>query len=214
MRRCVEASVALVLLVVTAPLMLVTAMAVRLFLGRPVIFKQRRPGLHGRPFTILKFRTMLDASDRDGNPLPDEMRLTRFGQFLRSSSLDELPELVNVLRGDMSFVGPRPLMMSYLALYSPEQARRHDVRPGITGLAQVSGRNAVDWEHRFELDVYYVDHRSVGMDLKILLRTVAKVVKRDGIAAEGFATGPAFTGSGPSTGETVIQSDERMGSVA
>ena len=185
-------------LVVLSPVVAGTALLVRLKLGSPVLFHQVRPGLGGRPFEMVKFRTMTDARGPDGQPLPDAERLTAFGSFLRSSSLDELPELWNVLRGDMSLVGPRPLLERYLDRYTPEQARRHDVRPGITGLAQVSGRNALSWEDRFALDVWYVDHQSLRLDLKILARTVRKVAGRDGVSAAGHATMPEFTG--PSSG--------------
>jgi lipopolysaccharide/colanic/teichoic acid biosynthesis glycosyltransferase len=164
-------------------------------LGSPVLFTQVRPGLHGKPFRMVKFRTMTDARDASGALLPDAQRLTPFGRFLRASSLDELPELWNVLRGEMSLVGPRPLLMEYLSLYSPEQARRHAVRPGITGWAQVNGRNAISWADKFALDVWYVDHRSLWLDLRILWLTVRKVLVRDGISAAGEATMPKFTGS-------------------
>jgi len=170
------------------------AALVRLKLGSPVLFQQVRPGLHGKPFTLYKFRTMRDALDARGNPLPDSERLTPFGRFLRSSSLDELPELYNVLRGEMSLVGPRPLLMEYLEHYTPEQARRHEVSPGVTGWAQVNGRNAISWEKKFELDVWYVDHKTFGLDLKILWLTVLKVLKREGISARGEATMSRFTG--------------------
>lgn len=183
------------LIVVLSPVLAAIAIAVRLKLGAPVLFTQVRPGLHGRPFTIYKFRTMLDARDQHGQFLPDEVRLTRFGRLLRSSSLDELPELINVLKGDMSLVGPRPLIMAYLDRYTPEQARRMEMLPGITGLAQVSGRNATAWEDRFRLDVEYVDTWSFGLDLVILLRTVKAVLTRQGVSAEGHATMPEFTGS-------------------
>lgn len=183
------------LIVLLSPVLAAIAIAVRLKLGAPVLFTQVRPGLHGRPFTIYKFRTMLDARDQHGQPLPDEVRLTRFGRLLRSSSLDELPELINVLKGDMSLVGPRPLIMAYLDRYTPEQARRMEMLPGITGLAQVSGRNATAWEDRFRLDVEYVDTWSFGLDLMILLRTVKAVLTRQGVSAEGHATMPEFTGS-------------------
>ena len=176
------------------PVLLVLWLLVRRNLGAPALFRQQRPGLHGRPFMMIKFRTMLDALDADGNPLPDEFRLTRFGRFLRATSLDELPELWNVLKGDMSLVGPRPLLMEYLPLYSPEQARRHEVRPGITGWAQVNGRNTLSWPEKFALDVWYVDNRSLLLDLRILLLTVKKVFVREGISAEGQATMSKFTG--------------------
>lgn len=168
---------------------------VRRKLGSPVLFRQVRPGLHGRPFMMVKFRTMTDERGVDDELLPDAQRLTAFGRFLRATSLDELPELWNVLRGEMSLVGPRPLLMEYLPLYSPDQARRHEVRPGITGWAQVNGRNALSWEDRFKLDVWYVDHRSLWLDLRILWLTVRKVIVREGISAEGEATMPRFTGN-------------------
>lgn len=194
-KRALDVVVSATLLVVLAPLLAVIAILVHRKLGSPVLFRQVRPGLHGAPFTILKFRTMLDAVGRDGRPLPDEQRLTRFGSFLRSASLDELPELVNVLRGEMSLVGPRPLIMAYLDRYTPEQARRMEMPPGITGLAQVSGRNAVSWEERFALDVRYVDTWSLWLDATILFRTVGAVLSREGVSAEGHATMPSFEGS-------------------
>ena len=175
--------------------MLSTAVLVRATLGSPVLFKQQRPGRHGRPFWMLKFRTMKDAVDAQGNALPDAERLTAVGRFLRASSLDELPELLNVLRGEMSLVGPRPLLMEYLTRYSPAQARRHDVAPGITGWAQVNGRNALDWERKFELDCWYVDNWTNLLDLEILLRTAAAVLRREGIAHGAEATMPKFMGS-------------------
>ncbi len=181
-------------LLLLAPLLLALAWLVRRRLGAPVLFRQTRPGLHGQPFELLKFRSMREALDDDGHPLPDAERLTPFGRFLRATSLDELPELWNVLRGDMSLVGPRPLLMEYLPLYTPEQARRHAVRPGITGWAQVNGRNALGWEEKFRLDVWYVDHRSLRLDLHILLLTLQRVLAREGIHAEGEATMNRFTG--------------------
>jgi lipopolysaccharide/colanic/teichoic acid biosynthesis glycosyltransferase len=165
--------------------------------GRPVLFRQIRPGYGGKPFGILKFRTMNDARDAHGNLLPDTARLTRLGRVLRSTSLDELPELFNILRGEMSWVGPRPLLMQYLPLYSPEQARRHHVLPGLTGWAQVHGRNTLDWEEKFRLDVWYVDHWSFGLDIKIILLTIWKVLRREGISQPGHATAEEFTGSKP-----------------
>ena len=182
-------------LLLAAPLLLFIAIAVRVNLGSPVLFRQQRPGLRGRPFTMVKFRTMRDAIGRDGRPLPDADRLTAFGRLLRSTSLDELPELWNVLRGDMSLVGPRPLLMEYLDRYTPEQARRHEVRPGVTGWAQVHGRNALSWEERFHLDVWYVDHRSFRLDLQILIRTFTIVLRRTGVSAKGEATMSAFKGN-------------------
>ena len=179
------------------PLMLLTALSVLLSVGRPVLFTQVRPGLHARPFRILKFRTMISAQSDDGTPLSDGDRLTRLGRLLRATSLDELPELFNVLRGDMSLVGPRPLLTEYLPLYSDEQARRHEVPPGITGWAQVKGRNALGWEEKFELDVWYVDNHSIWLDLKILWLTLAMVLKREGISHPGESTMPKFKGNAP-----------------
>jgi lipopolysaccharide/colanic/teichoic acid biosynthesis glycosyltransferase len=181
------------LLILAVPLAML-AWQVRLKLGSPVLFTQVRPGLHGKPFRMFKFRTMTDERDANGALLPDAQRLTQFGRFLRASSLDELPELWNVLRGEMSLVGPRPLLMEYLPLYSPEQARRHEVRPGITGWAQVNGRNSISWANKFALDVWYVDHRSLWLDVRILWLTVRKVLVRDGISAAGEATMPRFEG--------------------
>lgn len=186
--------VAAVLLLLLSPLLLLLAWQVRRHLGSPCLFRQVRPGLGGRPFTMFKFRTMRDAQDAAGRPLPDAERLTPFGRFLRASSLDELPELWNVLRGEMSLVGPRPLLIDYLPLYTAEQARRHEVRPGITGWAQINGRNAQSWGERFRLDVWYVDHQSFFLDLKILFLTVKKVLVREGISAAGEATMPRFCG--------------------
>jgi sugar transferase EpsL len=181
-------------LIFLLPVLMVTAFLVRVKLGRPVLFKQLRPGLGGKPFTILKFRTMTDARDAGSVLLNDAQRLTRFGRFLRASSLDELPELYNVLRGDMSLVGPRPLLMQYLERYTPEQARRHEVKPGITGWAQVNGRNAITWEEKFKLDVWYVDNWSLWLDIKIIAMTVWKILKREGISQPGQATMAEFKG--------------------
>lgn len=194
-KRLMDIAVSAIAIVVLSPVMALTALAVRLVLGSPVVFTRNRPGLRGRPFTMYKFRTMMDATDSRGAPLPDEQRLTRFGHFLRSTSLDELPELFNVLVGDMSVVGPRPLLMEYLDRYTPRQARRHEVPPGITGWAQIRGRNAVSWEEKFELDLWYVDHWSIWLDVTILWATVWKVMRREGINSEGHATAPAFMGS-------------------
>ena len=195
-KRAFDLLVVLVAAPLWLPLLSIVALLVRLRLGSPVLFRQRRPGLGGRSFFILKFRTMVDAHGPDGRPLRDEDRLTPFGQFLRSASLDELPSLLNVLRGDMSLVGPRPLLEEYLPLYSPEQARRHDMRPGLTGWAQVNGRNAISWDQKFALDVWYVDHRSLLLDIRILLLTVVKVVRREGIAQDA-ATPSAHRFTGP-----------------
>ena len=182
-------------LVLLSPLLLLLSLLVLIYHGQPVFFRQIRPGYRGHPFTIFKFRTMTDRRDKDGKLLPDAERLTRFGSFLRSTSLDELPELFNVLRGEMSWVGPRPLLMQYLSRYTPEQARRHDVHPGITGWAQVNGRNALTWEDKFQLDVWYVDHWSLLLDVKILILTAWKVIRREGINQEGHATAGEFMGS-------------------
>ncbi len=197
MKRLLDLAAGTAAALLLSPLMAVIALLVAWRLGRPVLFRQQRPGLHGRPFLMLKFRTMTDARDAKGEPLPDAMRLTPFGRFLRSSSLDELPEIFNVLKGEMSLVGPRPLLMEYLPRYSPEQARRHLVKPGITGWAQVNGRNAISWEERFRLDAWYVDHHNLLLDLRILWRTLVQVIRRDGISAAGHATMPDFTGTDP-----------------
>ena len=193
-KRLFDILVAATLLLLTLPLMLATALAVRLALGAPVLLRQTRPGKGGIPFLFFKFRTMTEERDGAGRLLPDERRLTPFGRWLRATSFDELPQLVNVLKGDMSLVGPRPLLMEYISLYSPQQARRHEVRPGITGWAQVNGRNALSWEERFRLDVWYVDHRSLLLDLHILLLTVLRVFQARGVAQPGQATMTRFTG--------------------
>lgn len=194
-KRICDFVLALVALAILSPVLLIVAWQIGRKLGSPVLFCQIRPGLHGQPFRMIKFRTMRDAVDAHGKPLPDAERMTPFGNFLRSASLDELPELWNVIKGEMSLVGPRPLLMEYLPLYSPEQARRHEVRPGVTGWAQVNGRNALSWDEKFKLDVWYVDHQSLWLDLKILLLTVKKVFVREGISAAGEVTMPRFTGS-------------------
>lgn len=183
-------------LVLLSPMLALVAFGVRRGMGRPVLFRQMRPGLHGRPFKMIKFRTMIDAVGADGEPLPDAERLTRFGQFLRKTSIDELPELWNVLTGDMSLVGPRPLLMRYLDRYTPFQARRHEVRPGLTGWAQIHGRNAIPWEKKFELDVWYVDHRSFWLDVRIIAATVWRIVRQEGVSAGDHVTMPEFMGSG------------------
>jgi len=194
-KRLFDVFCSLLGLVMLLPIVLVVTLLIIWKFGAPVFFRQTRPGLNGKPFEMVKFRTMLDESDSTGNPLPDSERMTPFGQFLRSASLDELPGLWNVLKGDMSLVGPRPLLMEYLPLYSKEQYWRHQVRPGVTGWAQVNGRNAISWEEKFKLDVWYVDNRSFWLDLKILSLTVKKVLVRDGISGEGEATMSKFTGS-------------------
>jgi lipopolysaccharide/colanic/teichoic acid biosynthesis glycosyltransferase len=195
MKRVFDVLITLVGMIMLCLPILLLAFIVRRKLGGPILFEQLRPGLHGKPFRMVKFRTMTDERGPDGAWLPDAHRLTPFGRFLRASSLDELPELWNVLKGEMSLVGPRPLLMQYLPLYSTDQARRHDVRPGITGWAQINGRNAISWEEKFKLDVWYVDNRTIWLDIKILWLTVKKVVVRDGISAAGEATMPAFKGS-------------------
>jgi sugar transferase EpsL len=192
LKRVFDGVVSATALVVLAPVMGLIALAVWRTMGRPVLFRQVRPGLHGKPFVMYKFRTMRDLRDAEGKLLPDEARLTPFGRWLRSTSLDELPELLNVLRGEMSLVGPRPLLMEYLDRYTPEQARRHEVKPGITGWAQIHGRNNLSWDERFKLDVWYVDNWSLWLDLKILWRTLWMVLRREGISAQGHATMPRF----------------------
>ncbi|HUP23793.1 MAG TPA: sugar transferase [Thermoanaerobaculia bacterium] len=196
MKRALDLSLAVPALILLSPVLAGLALIVRWGIGSPVLFRQERPGLGGRPFTMLKFRTMTDARDEQGELLSDEARLEAIGSFLRRASLDELPALWCVVRGDMSLVGPRPLLMQYLERYSPEQARRHEVKPGITGWAQVNGRNAISWEQKFACDVWYVDHRSLWLDLKILALTVWKVVRGEGVTAAGHATMPEFRGEG------------------
>jgi len=194
-KRAFDLIVSVSALVALLPVLVVTATLVRVKLGPPIFFRQTRPGRDGKPFKMVKFRTMLDAVDKEGKPLPDQLRMTSFGSFLRATSLDELPELWNVIKGDMSLVGPRPLLMEYLPLYSEEQFRRHNVRPGVTGWAQVNGRNAISWEDKFKLDAWYVDNQSIWLDLKILFLTVKKVLVRDGISGEGEVTMSKFTGN-------------------
>lgn len=186
---------ALLAIIVFSPILLITGILVRIKLGSPVLFKQQRPGLHGKIFTLYKFRTMTDARDENGNPLPDDMRLTKFGKLLRSTSLDELPELINMIKGDMSVVGPRPLLVRYLERYDEHQARRHEVRPGFTGYAQVNGRNAISWEEKFDLDVAYVDHITFLGDWKIICKTILTVLRREGINSASAATMEEFQGS-------------------
>lgn len=194
-KRLFDIVVALIALILLSPVYLFVAYKVKRNLGSPVLFKQIRPGLHGKPFEMIKFRTMKDGVDRNGNILPDAERLTPFGKILRSTSLDELPELWNVLKGDMSLVGPRPLLMDYLPLYNERQAKRHDVKPGITGYAQVNGRNAISWEQKFELDAWYVENQSFWLDLKIIAKTIRKVIAKDDINAADDATMPKFEGN-------------------
>ncbi|MCY9875214.1 sugar transferase [Vibrio natriegens] len=194
MKRIFDFTASLFALILLSPIIALVAWKIRKNLGSPVLFRQIRPGLNGKPFEMVKFRTMKDAVDAQGNPLPDSERMTPFGDKLRNSSLDELPELWNVLKGEMSLVGPRPLLMQYLPLYSKEQARRHDVRPGVTGWAQINGRNAISWEDKFKLDVWYVDNHSFWLDIKILFLTVKKVFVKEGISADGHVTIEPFTG--------------------
>lgn len=196
LKRVFDFIVACVLLIILSPLITFIGLVVWIMIGRPVLFKQKRPGLYARPFTLYKFRTMTNERDAAGCLLSDEARLTKFGKFLRHYSLDELPQLLNVIKGDLSLVGPRPLLMEYIPLYNSEQARRHEVKPGITGWAQVNGRNAISWNEKFELDVWYVDNQSFRLDIKILWMTLAKVLKRDGISQEGHATIDKFNGDG------------------
>jgi lipopolysaccharide/colanic/teichoic acid biosynthesis glycosyltransferase len=195
LKRALDILVATIALMLLSPVLVVIAVAIRLAMGPPVFFRQLRPGLGGKPFNIVKFRTMRTSAEGEAGVANDASRLTPLGRFLRASSLDEVPELWNVLVGDMSLVGPRPLLMQYLERYSAEQARRHEVRPGLTGLTQVSGRNALDWEAKFKLDIWYVDHRSILLDLKILALTASQVLRRTGISAEGAATMPEFIGN-------------------
>ena len=194
-KQFMDLFVSLLILICSFPVLLLIGVLILLFCGRPVVFRQQRPGLHGKPFWIYKFRTMSDDRDAAGNLLSDEQRLSRFGAFVRSTSLDELPGLINVLRGEMSLVGPRPLLKQYLDLYSAEQARRHEVKPGVTGWVQVNGRNAISWEDKFKLDVWYVDHQSFLLDMKILLLTFVKVFKREGVSQQGQVTMEEFKGS-------------------
>lgn len=194
-KRFFDFLIALTALVILSPIILITAVLIRFKLGSPILFTQDRPGLNGNVFKMMKFRSMLDAQDANGNPLPDEQRMTTFGALLRSTSLDELPGLINVLKGDMSLVGPRPLLVEYLPLYNQEQAKRHNVRPGITGWAQVNGRNAISWEDKFKLDVWYVENQSLLLDVKILFLTVKKVFVREGISADGVVTMTRFEGT-------------------
>ena len=195
LKRLFDLVIAVPSVIIFLPVIVLIGLLVRMRIGSPVFFCQVRPGLHGMPFVIYKFRTMMDERDRNGNMLPDGERLTRLGRFLRKTSMDELPELFNVIKGDMSIVGPRPLLMQYLDRYTPEQARRHEVKPGITGWAQVNGRNAISWEDKFKLDVWYVDNMSLGLDMKIIAMTIWKILKREGINQPGHATAEKFKGS-------------------
>lgn len=202
-KRILDLMIAIPALIVLAPLLVVVSCLVRIKLGSPIIFSQQRPGLHGEPFRLFKFRTMTDARDESGALLPDHQRLTAFGRWLRSTSLDELPELWNVVRGEMSIIGPRPLLMKYLTLYSPRQAQRHHVRPGLTGWSQINGRNTLDWESKLELDAWYAEHLSLGLDLKVLWLTPLTVLRREGISAAEHATMPEFVGTRSDERETV-----------
>lgn len=195
LKRVLDVVIASTALLLLSPVYFFVAYKVRKNLGSPVLFRQVRPGLHGKPFEMIKFRSMKDAVDENGNPLPDSERLTPFGQMLRATSLDEMPELWNVIKGEMSIVGPRPLLMEYLPLYNSQQAKRHNVRPGMTGHAQVNGRNAISWEEKFKLDTWYVENQSLWLDFKIMLKTVKKVIAKDDISAEGEATMTKFTGT-------------------
>ena len=195
LKRVLDVVIASTALLLLSPVYFFVAYKVRKNLGSPVLFRQVRPGLHGKPFEMIKFRSMKDAVDENGNPLPDSERLTPFGQMLRATSLDEMPELWNVIKGEMSIVGPRPLLMEYLPLYNSQQAKRHNVRPGMTGHAQVNGRNAISWEEKFKLDTWYVENQSLWLDFKIMLKTIRKVLAKDDISAEGEATMSKFTGS-------------------
>jgi sugar transferase EpsL len=193
-KRLFDLIITIPALIILSPFLAILATLVAILMGSPVLFRQKRPGLHGQPFWLLKFRTMTDARDDNGAMLPDAVRLTSFGRFLRATSLDELPEFWNVLRGDMSLVGPRPLLMQYMSRYTPEQARRHEVKPGVTGWAQINGRNALTWEEKFKLDVWYVDNRSILLDIKIMGKTIWKILKQDGINQPGQATMEQFKG--------------------
>ena len=195
MKSIFDIGISLIVLIVLFPILLIISVIIILIIGRPILFKQSRPGLKGKPYTFYKFRTMTNTKNSDGDLLPDKNRLTPLGSFLRKTSLDELPSLWNVLKGDMSLVGPRPLLMEYLPLYSEEQMRRHEVKPGITGWAQINGRNAISWEEKFELDVWYVDNQSFWLDIRIILLTIWKVMKREGVSHKQFATMPKFRGS-------------------
>ena len=200
-KRLMDLALTIPALLILSPILILISLLVAFWHGFPILFRQKRPGLHGEIFTIYKFRTMRNLLDSRGNPLPDAKRITPLGQILRSTSLDELPELINVLKGEMSLVGPRPLLVEYLPRYTPEQARRHDVLPGLTGWAQVHGRNALTWDEKFRLDVWYVDHRSLWLDIKIIAMTIFKVLVREGISQPGQATAEPFRGDQQDTGE-------------
>ena len=195
MKSIIEALIALISLIMFLPVLIIVSLMIRIKLGSPIIFSQVRPGLDAKPFVMYKFRTMKDVRDEQGDLLPDELRMTSLGAFLRNSSIDELPELINIIKGEMSFIGPRPLLMSYVPLYNDYQKRRHEVKPGITGWAQINGRNAINWNDKFKLDVWYVDNRSFWLDAKILFLTIKKVFAKEGISSEGHVTTPPFTGN-------------------
>lgn len=207
-KRAIDLTGSIIGLILVGPIMLATSLAIKLKMGSPIFFKQQRPGINSKPFTIYKFRTMLDLRDEHGLLLENEKRITPLGKFLRKASLDELPELINVLKGDMSLVGPRPLLIEYLDFYTPEQARRHEMKPGITGFAQVNGRNDTTWEDRFRLDVWYVDNWSIWLDLKILFLTAINVIKMKGISPEGKFTMPRFTGHSANTFKPIERDDD------
>ena len=204
-KRILDFTLSLIVLIVLSPILLITAILVKIKLGSPIIFKQQRPGKNEKIFTLYKFRTMTDKKDEEGNLLPDEQRLTKFGKILRSTSIDELPELINILKGDMAIVGPRPLLVEYLSLYNDEQKHRHDVRPGLTGLAQVSGRNTISWEEKFDEDLKYINKVNLVSDFKIILKTIVKVFKREGINSETSVTMKKFTGNKEIVKEKVIE---------
>ena len=209
MKRLLDIIISLMLLIIFSPVLIAISLLIKVNLGSPVLFSQIRPGLYGRPFRIIKFRTMRDSTDEEGEPLDDSVRLSSFGRSLRASSLDELPELWNVIKGEMSLIGPRPLLMEYIPLYTETQMRRHDVKPGITGWAQVNGRNAIEWEEKFKLDIWYVDNQSIWLDIKILLLTIIRVFRREGISQDGLATMTKFMGASPAYPSSEKPRDQR-----
>ena len=209
MKRLLDIIISLMLLIIFSPVLIAISLLIKVNLGSPVLFSQIRPGLYGRPFRIIKFRTMRDSTNELGDPLDDNVRLSSFGRSLRASSLDELPELWNVIKGEMSLIGPRPLLMEYIPLYTETQMRRHDVKPGITGWAQVNGRNAIEWEEKFKLDIWYVDNQSIWLDIKILLLTIIRVFRREGISQDGLATMTKFMGASPAYPSSEKPRDQR-----
>ena len=209
MKRLLDIIISLMLLIIFLPVIIAISLLIKVNLGSPVLFSQIRPGLYGRPFRIIKFRTMRDSTNELGDPLDDNVRLSSFGRSLRASSLDELPELWNVIKGEMSLIGPRPLLMEYIPLYTETQMRRHDVKPGITGWAQVNGRNAIEWEEKFKLDIWYVDNQSIWLDIKILLLTIISVFRREGISQDGLATMTKFMGASPAYPSSEKPRDQR-----